>query len=130
VFLSTWARESESLEYQMKIGFFRGWVSAVSGREARLWWAHFGNEYWAIEEGFDEVTRGIEHPPASSVERITELELPEIDEEGVETIMLNILKGRFLEKPGVKDSEEAVLFILVNEAIQTLKEIEKAEMSS
>jgi hypothetical protein len=114
----------------MRIGFFRGWVSAVGGQAARLWWAHFGNEYWVLEEGVDEVTRGIEHPSASSVERITELELPEIDDEGVETIIVSILKGRYLEKPGVKDSEEAVLFILVNEAIQALTEIEKAERSS
>ena len=111
----------------MRIEFFRGRRPSEGGRPARLWWAVAGEEYWVTEEGSDEVTRGIEVPSASSVERITELELPAIDEEAVETIIVSILRGRYLEKPGVKGSGEAVLFILVNEAIQTLAEIEKGE---
>lgn len=83
-----------------------------------------------LKEGGDEVTRGAEPPEASSTERITELELPDIDQEAVETIIVNVLKGGYLEKPGVTDRGEAVLFILVNEAIQRLSEIEKDETSS
>lgn len=114
----------------MRIGFFRGRVAAMGVEGPWLWWAQNGSEFWVLDEDSEEVSRGFNAPKTVYVERITELELPEIDEEGVETIIINILKGGYLKKPGVKDSGEAVLFILVNEALQILSESEKDETSS
>ena len=61
------------------------------------------------------------------VEPVTTLDLPGLDREGVEVITGNILKGGYLDMPGVKGKGEAVLFILVNEAIHELAEIAKDE---
>ncbi len=111
----------------MKIGFFRGRVPVPDDKGARLWWAQTGAEFWVLEERAEDVTRTSEHPAANAVEHITDLELPDIGDEGMETIIVNVLKGGYLEKPGVKGGGEAVLFMLVNEAIQKLAEIEKRE---
>ncbi len=111
----------------MRIRFFRGRVPAPDDKGAKLWWAQAGSEFWVIEEGSEQVTRRLDCPESISVERITELELPDIDSEGKETIIVNVLRGGYLEKPGVKDSGEAVLYMLVNEAIQRLSELEKDE---
>ncbi len=48
---------------------------------------------------------------------MTTLDLPGLDREGVEVITGNILKGGYLDMPGVKGKGEAVLFMLVNEAL-------------
>jgi hypothetical protein len=109
----------------MKIGFFRGRVSTPDGAESKLWWAQMGTEFWVSYEGSDEVRHGFEPRAVISVERITELELPDIGNEEVETIIVNILKGGYLEKPGVQGRGESLLFILVNEAIQKLSDIEE-----
>jgi hypothetical protein len=119
-----------ALGFQMKIGFFRGRVAVEGADEPWLWWSQTGNEFWVFDEDSDEVIRGFNPPATIYVERITEFELPEIDEEAIETIIINILKGGYLEKPGIKDSGEAVLFILVNEALQMLSEAENDETSS
>jgi hypothetical protein len=113
----------------MKVGFFRGRVRASDDKRAKLWWAEAGSEFWIIEEGSEEVTRRLDPPEAVTVERVTELELPGVDAEGIESIIVNVLKGGYLEKPGVKGSGEAVLYMLVNEAIQRLSDIENESRS-
>ena len=52
---------------------------------------------------------------------ITSLDLTGLDEDSTRTIVRNILQGDYLEKPGVRGKGDAVLFMLVNEAIHVLE---------
>lgn len=56
-------------------------------------------------------------------ELIVVLDLSGLDKDSAELIMDTILKDGFLDKRGVKGSGDAVLFMVVNEALQRLAEI-------
>jgi hypothetical protein len=60
-------------------------------------------------------------------ELITTCELPGLDREGMETIVSNILERGYLERQGVHSKGEAVLFLLINEAIHAMEEIAHKE---
>ncbi len=59
---------------------------------------------------------------------VTSVDLTGLDDDQTNDIVRNILQGGYLEKPGVKGKGDAVLFMLVNEAIQVL-ESEAEELS-
>jgi hypothetical protein len=54
---------------------------------------------------------------------VTTVDLPGLDRAGMDTIVGNILRGGYLRKPNIKDKGEAILFILVNEAIHQLEAV-------
>ncbi len=56
-------------------------------------------------------------------DEIATLELPGLGREDLDVLITNILTGGYLDKPGVRSAGEAVLYILVNEAIHQLKEL-------
>ncbi len=58
---------------------------------------------------------------------ITSLELPGLGREEVEFLIQRILEGGYLEKPGVAGKGDAVLFMLVNEALHELARVEDEE---
>jgi len=110
----------------MIVSFFTGTLASPSGEPRDAVWARtpFGVTVWRPG---DEQAALAERIDIVHEELITTCELPGLDREGMETIVSNILTRGYLEKPGVYGKGEAVLFLLVNEAIHILEEIARKE---
>ena len=74
----------------------------------------------AVKQGDSELNNNLELHELVHSEHVTEVELTGLDKEGTDVVVENILRGGFLDKPGVKGRGEAVLFMLVNEVINSL----------
>ena len=70
----------------------------------------------------------IESPHIISSDLVAMLDLTGVDLEGMEVLVANILCGGYLEKPGIEDRGEAVLYVLVNEALHQMEWIRKKEL--
>jgi len=110
----------------MKIVFFKGTVRTQVGNSSRAAWAStpFGYMVWDSE---NERAHLKDTMDILTQEVVTELNLSGVDRAGVDTLVANILAGGYLERTGVKGKGEAVLFLLVNEAIHSLNEIARKE---
>ncbi len=105
----------------MFVRFYRT-KTAQEGRQIDLYWSDFGAPHILLmKEG--RITK--ESVPASPGELITEFELPGLNEEQVEFITRKILKGGFLNEPGVRGKGDSVLYLLVNETLHELEKLQK-----
>ena len=108
----------------MEVEFCKGLMRDLSGRRIPGWWAvtPFGILAWSgdRERGPEYVQKQI----LGQSETVTTLDLAGLEKEQVEHIVRKILKGGYLDKPGVKHKGEAVLFILVNEALHELSRVQ------
>lgn len=119
-----------SLSYnprQMIVTFYQGTLRGETGAELAVSWAETDFGVTALVSGSDELIHGLTVDHITLVEPVTTLDLPGIDREGIDVIVGDILKGGYLDMPGVRGKGEAVLFILVNEAIHRLSEIAEHE---
>jgi len=107
--------------------FYKGAMRTEAGAEVAVSWAETDFGVTVLVSGSDELVHDLKSEQITDVEPVTTLDLPGLDREGVEVITDNILKGGYLGMPGVKGKGEAVLFILVNEAIHELAEIARDE---
>lgn len=110
----------------MHLEFFKGLIVDRSGTqqpESVIYWATTPFGVIAALDGSEETIPNFNPNDALSAESITSFELPGLDQEGMEVIVTNILTRGYLKKPGVKHKGDAVLFILVNEAIHALSEV-------
>jgi hypothetical protein len=111
----------------MMVTFYKGTLRTETGAEVAVSWAETDFGVTALISGSDELVHDLKSEQIADVEPVTTLDLPGLDREAVEVIIGNILKGGYLDMPGVKGKGEAVLFILVNEALHRLAEIAKDE---
>ena len=107
----------------MRVNFYKGALE-ISGRSGPeklvVYWAVAREELFAVSGPSYEPLADFDPGQAIESEVITELDLTGVDREGLVTIVESILTGGYLDKPGVKGKGEAVLYILVNEALQAL----------
>jgi hypothetical protein len=111
----------------MMVTFYKGTLRTETGAEVAVSWAESDFGVTALVTGSDELVHKLRLKQIADVEPVTTLDLGGLDREGVEVITGNILKGGYLDMPGVKGKGEAVLFILVNEALHRLSEIAEDE---
>jgi hypothetical protein len=111
----------------MVVTFYKGVLRTETGTEVAVSWAETDFGVTALDSGSDELVHELKLEQIADVAPVTTLDLPGLDRDGVEVIVDNILKGGYLDMPGVKGKGEAVLFILVNEAIHELAEIAEDE---
>lgn len=104
----------------MKVVFFQGLMRHSTGKQVPAQWAQTPFGIMGIDEGDETDLRILDSTSLEPLEEIAVVDLTGLDREGVEVIVLNILSGNYLDKPGVKGGGDAVLFILVNEALQVL----------
>lgn len=111
----------------MVVDFMKGRVRKASGEECLALWARTPFGLMFVNEN-REVTVGL-LPDVDILDEdlITSCELPGLDQENVQFMVGLILTGRYLEKPGIRHKGDAVLFVLVNEALRSLEEIAKEE---
>jgi len=109
------------------VTFYKGALRTETGAEVAVSWAETDFGVTALVTGSDELVHELKLEQIIEVEPVTKLDLPGLDWQEVEVITGNILKGGYLDMPGVKGKGEAVLFILVNEALHRLSEIAEDE---
>lgn len=104
----------------MKVVFFKGNIRGHKGKKVPAQWAQTPFGMMGVAGGDEPALRTLESISLEPLEEIAVVDLTGLDREGVEVIVLNILSGNYLDKPGVKGGGDAVLFILVNEALHVL----------
>jgi hypothetical protein len=110
----------------MTVVFFTGNIRMRSGDSCLAAWAStpFGYRVLVADDG---QVRMLDSLHILTQDLVTELELPGVDRAGLETLVSHILTGSYLNRSGVKGKGDAVLFLLVNEAIHSLGEIARKE---
>jgi len=111
----------------MMVIFYKGTLRTEAGVEVSVSWAETDFGVTALLSGADELIHEIDLKQITGSEPVTTFDLPGLDLEGIDVIVGNIIKGGYLDMPGVKGKGEAVLFTLVNEALQRLAEIANEE---
>ncbi|MFH1116069.1 MAG: hypothetical protein V1792_19315 [Pseudomonadota bacterium] len=86
-----------------------------------MMWASTPHGMLAVAEDPPYELRLLEESDVVADHIIATVDLTDLEEGPANEIIRNILQGGYLEKPGVKDKGDAVLFMLVNEAIQVLE---------
>ncbi len=111
----------------MLVRFSRG-VIKKEGKEFQAFWAEsdFGLRISLGASAFIEVGQAYE---IVTGENVACLELPDIGREDIEFLIQRILEGNYLEKPGAAGNSDAVLFMLVNEALNELARLAAEELS-
>jgi hypothetical protein len=107
----------------MFVRFYRA-STDEEGIEIDLYWADFGTQCILLMKK-RKITRELRDVAPLPSELVTEFELPGLDEGQVEFISRKILKGRFLEEPGVLGKGDSVLYLLVNETLHELENLRK-----
>ncbi len=98
-----------------------------TGDEVIAYWARTDSGDTAILYSAEETFRITDRSVILKEELITSIDLFDLDPDLAQTIIDTILTRGYLKKPGIKDKGEAVLFVLVNEAIHELEEIARSE---
>ncbi len=111
----------------MKVDFYTGILRTKTGDEVVAYWAHTDAGVTAILDSAEETFPISNQSEILKKELITSLDLLDLDQDSVQAIISTILKRGYLKKPGIKDKGEAVLFVLVNEALHELEEIARSE---
>jgi hypothetical protein len=109
----------------MIVTFHKGTLRKKDGADVAVSWAETDFGVTALLSGSDELVHELDMEQMTAVESVATLDLPGLDREAIDVIVESILKGGYLDMPGVKGKGEAVLFILVNEALHQLAEIAK-----
>ncbi len=107
--------------------FFTGVVKSDSGEESRASWACTPYGYTILVQGHRQPVHASEVKGVVAEDSIASVDLPGLEREMVESIAVGVLKGGILEKPGIKGKGDAVLFVLLNEALQKLEEASRDE---
>ncbi|MGO9121322.1 MAG: hypothetical protein ACLQPD_27395 [Desulfomonilaceae bacterium] len=111
----------------MKVDFFTGILRTETGDEVAAYWAHTDAGDTAILDPSKEPFSIKDQSDILKKEPITSIDLLDLDKDLVQTIIDMILTRGYLKKPGIKDKGEAVLFVLVNEALQEMEEVARSE---
>ena len=111
----------------MHVEFFTGVVKTDSREESRAVWARTPYGCTILMEGKRKPVHASEVTGIVAEDNITSVELPGLDRDMAEIIIAGVLKGGILEKPGIRGKGDAVLFVLLNEALQKLEEASRDE---
>jgi hypothetical protein len=104
------------------VEFFKGHIETKAGDKIPVYIAitPFGRSIFA--EGSTEVSSQLDLESIVITESLSELDLEDLNRESGDVIVRNILERGYLEKIGNGVGGDALLFTLVNEAIQLLEE--------
>ena len=109
----------------MQTQFFKGMLKSPSERVVHASWAVTP---YGMLVCFQSETPTVERLIDIQVEQselITEIDFEDLDRDNVEVLVSGILKGGYLDKPGVRGKGDAALFILVNEKLRELEKIDR-----
>jgi hypothetical protein len=107
----------------MKVDFCKGLIRTTLGQKVSASWAETPFGILALVDDLKDDLQVIQAEQILVSDTISSLDLPGLERDGVQAIVSNILMRGYLDKPGIRDKGEAVLFILVNEAIHDLSAV-------
>jgi hypothetical protein len=101
---------------------FKSGTIRKGGEELQAFWAesNLGSKIKIANQPLSQMSDAFE---ILSEECVTSFELPGIRNDDAEFLIDRILDGNYLEKPGTKGKGDAVLYMLVNEALHELARI-------
>lgn len=102
------------------VKFRKGVVRTASGEESPAQWAVSPFGVRILVKGAESVGRSLAPFHILTEELFADIELPGLDQEGIETIADSLLLGGYLGRDDMKGKGDALLFILVNEALHAL----------
>ena len=111
----------------MKVHFYRGASGDCGKTEAELVWADTPFGPMVLKEPGSIAVETLPELKPVPGNPIAAVDLEGLDRDGVELIVGNILARGYLDKPGVQSRDDAVLYVLVNEAIHKLEQIAAKE---
>ncbi len=113
----------------MNVSFYKGVIRETPGEISYECWAEtpYGTMVCSDQEALR--VGVILSPHIECADPVTTVDLTGVNLEGLEVLVANILCGGYLDKPGVRNSGESVLYILVNEALHQMEWIRKKELS-
>ena len=111
----------------MNVEFFTAVLKEDSASEVRVWCAVTPLGLRAFREDQDEIVLSLTVQDLSDVKSIATVDLSSLERNLFEAIVDLILRSGLLGKTGVKNKGDAVLFMLTNEALHTLAQIEREE---
>ena len=112
----------------MRVEFRKGFIRRRTGEKIACVWARTPNGSFSLANGAGEELQPLDQADIIDECPITSLDLPGLGRDLVETIVLHLIRGGYLERPGVQGKGDAALFILVNEAIQQLRSVADQEL--
>jgi len=107
----------------MRVDFCRGFTNSKTRGRIPTTWAHTPHGILALTEEPPYELLILNESDVIVDHTITTVDLTGLDEDLTKAIVRNILQGGYLDKPGVKEKGDAVLFMLVNEAMQVLESV-------
>jgi hypothetical protein len=113
----------------MEVQFCKGSIQKADGSRRDCEWAVTRFGLFALS---DRRTHELEVIPPGSIadsETIASVDLEGLDEAALRFVVRSILKRGHLSKPGVRGKGDAVLFVLVNEALHDLESLKQKETS-
>ena len=111
----------------MKVDFFTGILRTKTGNEVVAYWAHTDAGDTAILDPAEDTFTIDDRGDILKKELVASLDLFDVDQDSAQAIINTILTRGYLKKPGIKNKGEALLFVLVNEALHELEEIARSE---
>lgn len=108
---------------EIRVQFYRGTIEnrpEEAQNRILVYWSVTPDGIFAVAGPARELLPGFDPVHVRDPEMITDLDLTGVNREGLAVLVTNILARGYLERPGVKNKGEAVLFALVNEAMQIL----------
>jgi hypothetical protein len=114
----------------VNVEFRKGVVRKESGEESPAQWAVSPFGVRILLKGAKSVETSLAPFFVLTEELFAEIDLPGVDREGVEAIADGLLLGGYLERDDMKDKGDALLFILVNEALHALAAADAPEYDS
>ncbi len=109
----------------MLVHVLRG-VIRKEDQKNRAFWAEWdaGKKMFAESMGFVQAPEDCE---VVASEMVTSIDLPGIGREDAEFLIERLLEGGYLDKPGAVGKGDAILFMLVNEALHELDKLADKE---
>ncbi len=105
----------------MRLDFYKGTIFTDREGETSAAWAQTPSGIMACVTDRGPGVESIDEHRILNRDLIASLDLPGLDRDALETIVSAVLEGGYLDKPGVRDKGDAVLFLVVNEAIQRVE---------
>ena len=110
-----------------KVRFHRGMLITHSGLPVQGHWAETGFGTVVLRDGESPTLKEISRESLHCGELLCTVDLEGLDRHNTEFIVSRVLAGRLLERPGIGEQEDSLLFVLVNEALHVLQRVAAAD---
>jgi len=105
----------------MKLVFCKGKLRNAQGEDVVASWADTPSGILTLPT---DAGGGLIRVDAVSIvesDQVATLDLSGLDNDAMEAVVENVLKRGYLDKPGIRGKDEAILFVLVNEVLTELE---------